>query len=173
MKKFVFLAVATLTLVCCKKDPLSVSDMLVNNRDGWVMQYYTVYDGRIENEYTDVYKHYKNVGSFKFEKDFTGVYKYDGTETPFVWSVMTGAEGVNYIEFVIDEEDVTDYNSPFLYCYFSGQTATPFTSYEGNRIKSYEINVLNDFTVQCRFNPGGESSEDLFGGIEFILCEVQ
>ncbi len=136
---------------------------------------YSVYSGAISDTLNSgVMFHYKDIGYITFNSDNNGKYEYDNVEYPFTWSILTN-ENANTQRFQIDinAANVSDYSSPFLYYYFSGQSGTPFMHSEEDEIRQYDMSIINSFTIQCRFNPGGSSGLDNFGGIEFTLTEKQ
>ncbi|MFD1553819.1 hypothetical protein DNU06_09475 [Putridiphycobacter roseus] len=164
MKILYSLIILSATLfLSCKKTEIKLSEKLLLSENGWNLQSMSIYNGAIgDPANSSVQSHYKQVGNFLFTSQQYGIYSYNDSIHPFTWSISDDI-------LTIDIEDQQDYNSPYLYFYFSGITASPFTSNPGQYLKYYRLNLLNKHTIQMRFGSGGLSSQDNFGEIEIIL----
>jgi len=172
MKNYFILLLLVGLLFSCKEELPDIEEQLANSPMGWRIQQYSVYNGYLDDELnSNVWRHYKNVGVLEFQEDYTGTYSFDTLNVPFTWTISHESGSTGVIYFAIDNTNLSDYSSPFLYYYFSGREGDPLYNYEEDQIRTYGIKAVNSFTIVCQYDPNSSGNFYNFGAIEFVLTQ--
>jgi hypothetical protein len=155
---FFLLSVFILLFSSCKKE-LPINETLVSGTGRWYVERVTTYTDEYSYDASIVQLNYRDVGTFQFNSDGTGVYSFVDS-VDFTYTIND--EGRFYITF--DEADIQDERSPIIYYYL------PF---HGMEITNYTIFSGNPETALFSHPVSGRSSTDVFTKIDFLLTKIE